>query len=236
MSDKEQRWLASLTKVTAVLRKNNIDYFLDMGTLLGAAREKKFIPWDNDIDLGIIYCKHTETQFHAFINDIYNCRYNVNYSYSGIGIRKSPDIEVNLTFYRDKGDAYISQYTKYKCRHPILIFLRNVKKGTHIISRGYGIKFNFKHFIFSNKYLLNFVSASVLDKFVTEVTKNVVVSKHYLSEIAEICFYGLSFPAPKYYNAYLEYRYGSNWITPLKDYNYFTDDHALDAEYLRKKS
>ncbi len=44
-----------LPYVGALLKELNIIYWLDWGTLLGAVRNGKMIPWDFDIDIGIFH-------------------------------------------------------------------------------------------------------------------------------------------------------------------------------------
>ena len=54
MRDIQLANLALLKELDYVCKQNNLKYWIDFGTLLGAVRHKGFIPWDDDIDTGML--------------------------------------------------------------------------------------------------------------------------------------------------------------------------------------
>ena len=47
--------LHALIEIDRIFKENDIRYYLLAGSVLGAVRHQGFIPWDDDIDIGILY-------------------------------------------------------------------------------------------------------------------------------------------------------------------------------------
>lgn len=73
------------------LVKNNIQYFITCGTLLGYVRHQGFIPWDNDIDICIF-----DTDIQKIRNLSKNTKYIIDYCYPGFRIKKIKNAKTSL--------------------------------------------------------------------------------------------------------------------------------------------
>ena len=108
-----QSLIIILDEVDRICRSNNIQYFLDSGTALGAIRHKGFIPWDDDADIGMlrndfemfIKCAEKQLGERFFLHTYYSDNHYLNFN---------AKIRLNGTFFPDEGsDMY--------CHHGISV-------------------------------------------------------------------------------------------------------------------
>lgn len=91
--------LALLIDFDKICKQNNIHYWLDFGTLIGAIRHKGFIPWDDDIDLGIFrkdYEKVIDIVNNNTINPCVIAEYDKEIPFIKIKHKKCKDLFLDL--------------------------------------------------------------------------------------------------------------------------------------------
>lgn len=225
---KEEVAVKNLREIKAVLDKNNINCWLDAGTLLGAVRNGKIIGWDHDIDLAMWY--ENVDRIVSIFPKLKKIGFEANVTKVKITIgivRMGHTIQFNI--YRNKD------------RYALTIWVAPKRKAGRLVGWFLGLlipRISTKPRRSSpfvsllpltlRGFLVN-VMWSVLDKCGCIIP--IVVPKHYFEKLSIIRFYGMKFNIPSETEKYLEYRYGKNWETPVRNWIYYRDDGAINLNW-----
>ena len=144
-----------LSEIDRICKKHQITYWLDGGTLLGAVRHGGFIPWDDDIDLGMpakdlkrfIEIAPSELPEHLFLQTPESDPSNVN------DIVKRRDLN---SLYIEEGDDFSREYQKglFVDIFSFIDYPTVSRKLIKKIGRGYSVS----HSILNTKHYYSFRS------------------------------------------------------------------------------
>lgn len=190
--------------VVDTLKKHDIKYYLDFGTLIGAVRDKGLIPWDDDIDISLLNEKdyYKIPQVLREINKKHRLR---TYLFTFDESKKKRE-KRGKEIHHDTVDFTSSQnYQIAKVRtNKFMIFGR----GSVCID-----------IFFKYRYKNNFY-------WMAYGQENSVPVEHFSDKLVEVDFCGIKSSIPKEYNEYLTYKYG-DWMTPKENWCHEEDDFSI---------
>lgn len=234
--------LEVLIELDRVLKENNLSYFLIGGSVLGAVRHKGFIPWDDDIDIGL-YRKDFEKMEKIIKSSLKN---NIKYFEVGCVNRKAPPIGL-ITDWSGKNESL-------KYAHSIDIFpIDNVpdnkvlRKIQNVFSLIYHLSIYRKPaknrgklaYYFTKgilkifpDFLLDFLqtlSKKIITYWNEKETKDIcnlfgmkkyykeIMPREYIGNPVLKEFEGYLFPIPEQWDKYLSHLYGDYMKLPPKE-------------------
>lgn len=231
-----------LDAVASFCEKEGIRYWLDSGTLLGAIRHKGYIPWDDDIDVGML-----RPDFLRFMKSFNasNQRYQLIcqeldstcvYPYGKVldtntvlyepdehGIKSCVNIDIFIYDNAPDDEHACSKMYQQRDRYNMLNLLRNKMIGTHGIWKdliktcGYLLLKPFPNGFFAKKMIEN--AKQYADQETGYVGNFLAYTRIWceigiFADFVEVAFEGKVYKAPVGYDRWLKAFYGNYMELP----------------------
>lgn len=233
-----------LSDIDALMKENNVKYFLDGGTALGAIRHKGFIPWDDDVDI-VVLPEDKEKFDNVCHNKLDKIKYTFVEAHKDWPFLMSK-IKLNGTHIEEK-DAYpednqgiyidvfyfdyarsskLGQYWQYLCGRLFTAMLLTYKPyNTNSLIKKVALKMGycfrcrpFKNWL--HKQVRNQSKCDTLSEVWDRTRSNwtkYFIPKEYFNEMVLVDFEGKKFPVCKDYDLYLKQLYGDYMKLPPEE-------------------
>ncbi len=208
--------------------------WVDQGTLLGLVRDGHFLEWDNDIDITCMYDQRPKIRL-ANIRELFENGYMVvtsKYDYTLKKLHGDKSFKkVDLTFIYKKNGRYYKSYSDYKNQNFLAkVFEKTIKELTGLLKKVDNI--NLKVFMWM---IINPIVYIYRSYFMKTVDMDCpqwqldLMKKNLLPAFQTLLIYEQ--PEP-----YLEFKFGSDWRIPKKDWDYASQDGAIQKEKMEKEN
>jgi len=224
MNVKIMQSIEDFKEVVSILRKHNIQLWADLGTLLGFVREKDFLKWEEDVDVG---CFQSLDDFFRAKDDLKDKGWLCFPKLGGLAIQnKEGKTKIDIKFYEENGDKVKAMFRipknhklmsicdfigwvfnlyppEYKYETVLSIEqLKNIEKILSVLP----LKLRMIIVKLSEVVYYNLA----LERYYVYTDKNLVLP------LGKIKVKGYEFFSPNRKIKYLEKQYGKNWKTPMK--------------------
>ncbi len=205
--------------IDVILKKHNMEYWIDYGSLIGAIRHKGFIPWDDDIDLCIMkdnYLKLPE----LFVQELANKGFSYFYDFEGSELLRLNYKSFFIDFFpmeymnkkcetEEEKNIFVKKWLKIRNeilnKHPLNDFKSGKINHINVIPLANELKKKYIDPNYEQNPNTNQIIRSV--ETMTNMNKCAVFDNEYIFPLQNIEFEGLLLPAP---NNSLQHLYQTN--------------------------
>lgn len=219
-NSKENILDSDLEIVISLLNKNNINYWLCHGTLLGLVREGYLLPWDHDIDFA---CWKNDELRSVIIKIMTEHGYKLDHDgdgYDFLIFKGDGKRTIDFNFYHDNGSG-LAYSNWFISRNKIAGFILGIEHNMKRIEpKSKVLKFTYNFFIFKP---YSFIVRFLKSKNLLYKSAGYSTPLEYLSEFKMLNIDGVDLVIPQRYENILEFLYGEDWRVPKKNYDWVND-------------
>jgi len=220
--------------ISELLTKNDINFWVCHGTLLGIIRESRILPWDHDIDFAV--WDH-ETDKNSIIDILTSNGFQQELFSSDMDCLHffGEDKKIDISFYKIKNDVASIKWAipSEKITDKLILFVSQILLNQRNILNEYNFtkKLILYPILLLTLFFKYFLSNDLKNSFII-YARNRIEYKGYSYPVdilkkKYIDYDGIKIPVPINSEECLKYTYGVDWMIPKKNFIWYKEAEHL---------